>query len=103
MADPAVYPGPQFWEQVRREFARTEVSSVEAFNRDEMPWLLARFSMTWGSLERLDDTLPHARFAPFEALAGYRFVVSGYRWGSGTIELIEFEVITWDHPEVGPG
>ena len=72
MADPAVYPGPQFWEQVRREFARTEVSSVEAFNRDEMPWLLARFSMTWGSLERLDDTLPHARFAPFEALAGYR-------------------------------
>ena len=87
-------------EQVRQEFTRTEVSSVEAFHRDEMTWILARFSMAWELLELLDDNLPQVRFASFEALVGYRFVVTGYRWASGVIELIEFEVITWDHPEI---
>lgn len=82
MVDPAVYPGPQFWEQVRQESARTEVSSVEVFQRDEMPWILARFSMAWESLELLDESVPQVRFASFVALAGYRFVVTGYRWVS---------------------
>ena len=34
-----------FWEDVHREFERTEVSSVAVFNRHEMPWVLARFSV----------------------------------------------------------
>lgn len=68
-----------------------------------MPWILARFSMAWESLEVLDGSLPQVRFASFEALAGYRFVVTGYLWASGAIELIEFEVITWEHPDIEPG
>lgn len=103
MADPASYPGPQFWEDVRREFARSGSSSVEIFDWDEMPWVLARFSMAWDSLEVLDDAVPHARFATFVALAGYRFVITGYRWASDIVELIDFEIITWDHPEIDPG
>lgn len=103
MADPAAYPGPQFWEDVRHEFARTGVSSVEVFDRDEMPWVLARFSLAWEQLEVLDDEVRHARFALFVALAGYRFVVTGYRWASDVVELIDFEVVTWDHPVIDPG
>ena len=103
MPDPAAYPGPQFWEDVHREFERTEVSSVAVFNRDEMPWVLARFSVAWGSLELLDDEIPQARFATFVALVGYRFVITGYRWASCLVELLDFEIITWDHPDIEPG
>ncbi len=102
MADPAAYPGPQFWDDVRRELARTGSGSAEIFGRDEMPWVLARCSMTWDSLEVLDDAVPHARYASFVALAGYRFVVTGYRWASDVVELIDFEIITWNHPHVEP-
>jgi len=76
---------------------------VEVFDRDEMPWVLARFSMAWDSLQILDDVASQARFASFVAMAGYRYVVTGYRWASDVIELIDFEIITWDHPEIGPG
>jgi hypothetical protein len=103
MPDPAAYPGSQFWEDVRREFNRTGLGSVERFDRDEMPWVLARFSMAWDSLEVLDGSVPQARFALFIALAGHRFVVTGYQWASDVVELIEFEIITWDHPEIEPG
>jgi hypothetical protein len=68
-----------------------------------MPWVLARFSMAWASLQVLEDSVPQARFASFVAQAGYRFVVTGYQWASAVIELIEFEIITWDHPEIEPG
>lgn len=103
MGDPAAYPGPEFWEDVRREFERTGSSSVSVFDRDEMPWVLARFSMAWESLEVLDDQVEQARFAAFVAMSGYRYVVTGYRWASDVVELIDFEVITWQHPPVDPG
>ncbi|MEZ5409430.1 MAG: hypothetical protein R2761_15485 [Acidimicrobiales bacterium] len=79
------------------------MTSIELFSRDEMPWVLARFAMTWDALEILDDSVPHARFGSFVALGGYRYVVTGYRWGSDVVELIEFEIITWDHPAIEPG
>lgn len=74
MSDLTAYPGPQFWEDVRRELDRTGASSVELFGRDEMPRVLARFAMTWDALEVLDDSVPHARFGSFVALSGYRYV-----------------------------
>lgn len=75
MPDLTAFPGPQFWEDVRRELDRTEASSVELFSRDEMSWLLTRFSMAWDTLEVLDDSVPHARFGSFVALGGCRYVV----------------------------
>ena len=71
---------------MRSELARTEASSVEVFERDEMPWVLARFSLSWSTLDPLVDELPDARFADFVALAGYRYAVVGYQWGSGRVE-----------------
>ena len=73
---------------------------MEVFARDELPWVLARFAMAWDHLEHLADDVTQARFALFVAIADYRYVVTGYQWGSDRIELIEFEVITWDHPPV---
>lgn len=35
-------------------------------------------------------------------MAGYRFTVTGYQRASGAVELIELEVVTWDHPVVEP-
>lgn len=67
-----------------------------------MPWILARFSMAWEMLEPLDDQVPQARFASFVAMSDYRFVVTGYRWAFDVVELIDFEIVTWDHPVVVP-
>jgi hypothetical protein len=54
-------------------------------------------------LEVLDHQIPHARYASFVAMSGYRVVVTGYRWGSDVVELIDFEIITWDRPMIDPG
>ena len=59
------------------EFARTRLSSVEIFDRDEMPRILNQFSANWNFLENLDDDVPQARFAFFD--------------------------ITWDRPNTKPG
>lgn len=82
MTDLVVYPGPPFWDSVRAELARTSASSVEVFERDELPWILARFSMSWSTLDPLVDELADARFADFVAVAGYRYAVVGYQWGA---------------------
>ena len=79
------------------------MSSVEVFDRDEMPLVLAMFSNDWNSLKYLDNDIPQARFAFFDASGGYRYVVTGYRWASNVVELIEFEIITWDHPTIELG
>ena len=68
-----------------------------------MPLILVRFSNDWDSLKYLDDDIPEARFAIFDASGGYRYVVTGYRWASNVVELIEFEIMTWEHPIIEPG
>jgi hypothetical protein len=45
---------------------------------------------------------PHRRFLEFLSLAGYRFEVDGWQHADGRIELVDVEIITWDHPLIDP-
>lgn len=98
----AVYPGPDFWDELRAELARTGVTSVEAFDREELPWVLDRFALYWSQLEPVVDVFPHRRFAEFRSLTGYRFLVDGWQHADSRIELVDIEIVTWDHPTIEP-
>jgi hypothetical protein len=54
----AVYPGPDFWDELRAELARTGVASGEAFDREELPWIIDRFALYWSNLEPVVEELP---------------------------------------------
>ncbi len=58
-----VYPGPGFWDELRNELARTEVTTLDRFDRVELPWVLDRFRTYWGDLLPVIDDFPHRRFA----------------------------------------
>lgn len=82
-----VYPGPGFWDELRRELARTEIVTLERFDRVELPWVLDRFRTFWDDLLPVLDEFPQRRFASFVSADGYRFTVDGWMHTSGRIEL----------------
>lgn len=103
MSDPQpVYPGAEFWDELRAELARTGVTSLEAFDRDELPWVLERFARYWSRLEPVIDDFPQRRFAEFLSLSGFRFLVDGWEHVDGRVELVDIEIVTWEHPIVDP-
>jgi hypothetical protein len=95
-----VYPGPGFWDELRRELARTEIVTLERFDRVELPWVLDRFRTFWDDLLPVLDEFPQRRFASFVSADGYRFTVDGWMHSSGRIELVEIEIITWKWPDI---
>jgi hypothetical protein len=45
---------------------------------------------------------PQRRFAEFISLTGYRFLVDGWQHADNRIELVDIEIVTWDHPTIEP-
>ena len=98
----AVYPGPEFWDELRAELIRTGVASLAEFDRVELPWVLDRFALFWDQLQPVIDDFPQRRFAEFVSLAGYRFLVDGWEHADGRVELVDVEIATWEHPVIEP-
>lgn len=94
-----VYPGPEFWDHLRDELTRTGLSSLQRFDRIELPWVLERFRLHWADLTPVLDEFPARRFANFVSADGYRFTVDGWMHTTGRVELVEIEIVTWQWPD----